>query len=54
MAGPVTNLRALVNANLRTSKRADTVNDVCLFAVPSSRRYTLSEPRSSTPFTANT
>ncbi len=28
MAGPVTNLRALVNANFRTSKRADTVNDV--------------------------
>ena len=28
MAGPVTNLRPLVNANFRTSKRADTVNDL--------------------------
>jgi DNA sulfur modification protein DndE len=28
MPGPVTNLRALVNANFRTSKRADAVNDL--------------------------
>jgi len=28
MAGPVTNLRPLVNANFRTSKRADAVNDL--------------------------
>lgn len=28
MAGPVTNLRPLVNANFRTSKRADTINDL--------------------------
>ena len=28
MAGPVTNLRPLVNANFRTSKRADSINDL--------------------------
>jgi DNA sulfur modification protein DndE len=28
MAGPVTNLRPLVNANFRTSKRADAINDL--------------------------
>ncbi len=28
MPGPVTNLRPLVNANFRTSKRADAINDL--------------------------
>jgi hypothetical protein len=28
MPGPVTNLRPLVNANFRTSKRADSINDL--------------------------